>query len=174
MRPRRATQPAMSTPERNDTRRLVLVLGLGVLALAGTALIPISPATVTHHTATGLARDVLSQVAGESPTPSRKVRVRYQGDANTQKALKTAWDRGELQALCGQISSLSHGMNFQYGGKNVLAVHCKQERGGPVGHSTAHVQESREDVGDGLCPNETPSNSCSGHVSGPAHRTGPH
>ena len=33
--------------------------------------------------------------------------------------LKQQWNRGELQHLCGQISSLSHGLNMQYGGHNL-------------------------------------------------------
>lgn len=45
---------------------------------------------------------------------------RYKGSRAEKKELKTAWDRGELPALAGQIESLSHGLNFQYGGYNVL------------------------------------------------------
>ncbi len=46
---------------------------------------------------------------------------RYVGSRAVKADLKKKWDAGELFALCGQISSLSHGLNFQYGGKNVLA-----------------------------------------------------
>ncbi len=46
---------------------------------------------------------------------------RYKGSRAEKKELKQDWDEGRLATLCGQIDSLSHGMNFQYGGKNVLA-----------------------------------------------------
>jgi hypothetical protein len=46
---------------------------------------------------------------------------RYVGSRAAKADLKKDWDEGRLPGLCGQISSLSHGMNFQYGGKNVLA-----------------------------------------------------
>jgi len=44
----------------------------------------------------------------------------YKGSRADKKALKNQWDSGELPALAGQIESLSHGLNFQYGGYNVL------------------------------------------------------
>jgi hypothetical protein len=46
---------------------------------------------------------------------------RYKGSRAEKKELKQDWDQGRLPVLCGQISSLSHGMNFQYGGNNILA-----------------------------------------------------
>lgn len=46
---------------------------------------------------------------------------RYVGSRKAKADLKKDWDAGRLPVLCGQIDSLSHGMNFQYGGKNVLA-----------------------------------------------------
>lgn len=45
----------------------------------------------------------------------------YKGSRAEKKELKQDWDAGRLPTLCGQISSLSHGLNFQYGGRNVLA-----------------------------------------------------
>lgn len=45
---------------------------------------------------------------------------RYKGSRSAKAELKKDWDEGRLPALCGQISSLSHGLNFQYGGYNVL------------------------------------------------------
>lgn len=45
----------------------------------------------------------------------------YTGTAAYKKDLKNLWDEGELPVLAGQIQSLSHGLNFQYGGRNVLA-----------------------------------------------------
>lgn len=45
---------------------------------------------------------------------------RYKGTRAEKKELKKDWDEGRLPALVGQISSLSHGLNFQYGGRNVL------------------------------------------------------
>lgn len=34
-------------------------------------------------------------------------------------ALKEAWNRGELPVLCGQIASMSHGLNVQFGGSHL-------------------------------------------------------
>ncbi len=45
---------------------------------------------------------------------------RYKGSRAAKADLKKDWDAGRLPTLCGQINSLSHGMNFQYGGYNVL------------------------------------------------------
>jgi len=45
---------------------------------------------------------------------------RYIGTRSEKADLKKDWDAGRLPTLCGQISSLSHGLNFQYGGYNVL------------------------------------------------------
>ena len=45
---------------------------------------------------------------------------RYKGTRAEKKDLKKDWDEGRLPALVGQISSLSHGLNMQYGGRNVL------------------------------------------------------
>lgn len=45
---------------------------------------------------------------------------RYKGTREEKKKLKDAWNAGDLPALAGQISSISHGMNMQYGGNNVL------------------------------------------------------
>jgi len=44
----------------------------------------------------------------------------YKGSRADKKALKNQWDNGDLPALAGQIDSMSHGLNFQYGGYNVL------------------------------------------------------
>lgn len=45
---------------------------------------------------------------------------RYKGSRKHKADLKKDWDAGRLSTLVGQIQSLSHGMNFQYGGRNVL------------------------------------------------------
>lgn len=45
---------------------------------------------------------------------------RYKGSRKHKADLKKDWDAGKLPALVGQIQSLSHGLNMQYGGRNVL------------------------------------------------------
>ncbi len=45
---------------------------------------------------------------------------RYKGSRKHKKDLKKDWDEGRLTTLVGQIQSMSHGLNFQYGGRNVL------------------------------------------------------
>jgi hypothetical protein len=44
----------------------------------------------------------------------------YKGSRADKKKLKNQWDNGDLIALAGQIDSMSHGLNFQYGGYNCL------------------------------------------------------
>lgn len=45
---------------------------------------------------------------------------RYKGSRKHKADLKKDWDEGRLPTLAGQIQSMSHGLNFQYGGRNVL------------------------------------------------------
>lgn len=45
---------------------------------------------------------------------------KYAGSRKHKGDLKNDWDEGRLTALAGQIQSMSHGLNFQYGGYNVL------------------------------------------------------
>ena len=45
---------------------------------------------------------------------------KYAGSRKHKKDLKKDWDEGRLPVLAGQIQSMSHGLNFQYGGRNVL------------------------------------------------------
>jgi len=45
---------------------------------------------------------------------------RYKGTREFKKDLKKAWNAKEIPALAGQIDSMSHGLNMQYGGYNVL------------------------------------------------------
>ena len=45
---------------------------------------------------------------------------RYAGSRKHKADLKKDWDEGRLPVLAGQIQSMSHGLNFQYGGRNVL------------------------------------------------------
>lgn len=44
----------------------------------------------------------------------------YKGTRQFKKELKKQWDNKDLPALAGQIDSMSHGLNMQYGGYNVL------------------------------------------------------
>ena len=44
----------------------------------------------------------------------------YKGSRAHKKELKEAWNNQELPALAGQIDSMSHGLNMQYGGYNCL------------------------------------------------------
>lgn len=45
---------------------------------------------------------------------------KYAGSRKHKADLKKDWDEGRLPVLAGQIQSMSHGLNFQYGGRNVL------------------------------------------------------
>lgn len=44
----------------------------------------------------------------------------YKGTPTHKKTLKAAWNKQDLPALAGQIDSMSHGLNMQYGGYNCL------------------------------------------------------
>ena len=52
--------------------------------------------------------------------PAKMDVPRYKGNRGFKKELKKAWDAGDLPLLAGQIESMSHGLNMQYGGYNLL------------------------------------------------------
>lgn len=44
--------------------------------------------------------------------------VMYGGKKDVRKDVKDRWNKGDIRVLAGQINSLSHGLNMQYGGCN--------------------------------------------------------
>ena len=62
-----------------------------------------------------------AQVRNVDPLPGRRLRItveEYSGTAARKTALKKRWDAGDVRVIAGQIYSLSHGLNMQYGGHN--------------------------------------------------------